>query len=528
YKFFFVTIISSFCYFFIPNYVFKALSYFNWMTWIAPQNKTLAIITGSYTGMGFNPISTFDWSIINYSVPLTVPFFSLVNRYIGMLLASFLIIGLYWRNYKWTGYLPINTSQLYDSNGLSYNISRVTNGMTLNEEGYENYSPPYISIGNIIFNGSSFALYVFAFAYVLLTERKLFWDALKGFYITMRYPKRSVMEQFNDPHTRMMKKYVEVPDWWYLIVLIGSFVFGVIAVECWPADTPVWAIVVILLLSLVLIVPSTVVYSVTGYELNVYYFAVIITGYMCPQNGLANMLCRLYGNNIDVQAESFISDQKIGHYVKLPPRAVFRAQISAVLIQSFITVAVVNFSISSIKDFCSYTQTDKFTCTFPHTLYAETVMYGIVGPVRMFNQLYPELKWCFLIGAVLAIPAYLFKKYCRRALYVHPILVINGFSHWGNTYNLSHYTPGMIAGFLFNFYIKRYYARWWSKYNYVLTSALSAGIAIGGIVIFLTLQYPGAKLVWWGNKVYASGVDYAGTARLDVPPEGFGLQKGQF
>ena len=32
------------------------------MTWIAPNNFALANITGSYGGMGFNPISTLDWN----------------------------------------------------------------------------------------------------------------------------------------------------------------------------------------------------------------------------------------------------------------------------------------------------------------------------------------------------------------------------------------------------------------------------------------------------------------------------------
>lgn len=51
------------------------LSGFNWMTWIAPSNVNLAAITGSYSGLGLNPIPTFDWNwmytdpIINVSCP---------------------------------------------------------------------------------------------------------------------------------------------------------------------------------------------------------------------------------------------------------------------------------------------------------------------------------------------------------------------------------------------------------------------------------------------------------------------------
>ncbi|KAK7203960.1 OPT oligopeptide transporter protein-domain-containing protein [Myxozyma melibiosi] len=530
YKFFFIVLIAAFFYFFIPDYLFKALSYFNWMTWIAPQNKTLAIVTGSYIGLGFNPITTFDWSIINYTVPLTVPFFSLVNRYIGSLIGAFLMLGFYWKNYKWTAYMPINSATLYDNLGKTYNTSRVSSNLQLDEEAYLNYSPPYISAGNLLLNGSLFTLYVLAFTYVLLTEHRLLWNAVKSFWVTIRHPGASTMSNFNDPHTRMMRKYKEVPDWWYLSVLVGSFVLGVIAVKCWPTDTPVYGIVVIALLSIAMIIPSTLVYSITGYELNVYYFAVVITGYMCKGNGMANMLCRLYGNNIDVQGESFISDQKMGHYVKLPPRAVFRAQMIAVFIQGCITIGVVQFCMDSIVDFCSNTQVDKFTCTFPHQLYSQTIMYGIIGPERMFFTLYPVLKYCFLIGFLIAIPAYILKIYFPKVMmYAQPILVVNGLSRWGATYNMSHYTPGLIAGFVFNRYIKHRYVKWWTKYNYVLTSALSAGVAFGGIIIFLTLQYTNTSVKWWGNRVYAAGVDYAKNATLlDVPENGFGLKVGEF
>jgi len=47
-------------YYWIPNQFFSALRLFNWMTWISPNNMNLAVVTGAYGGMGFNPISSFD------------------------------------------------------------------------------------------------------------------------------------------------------------------------------------------------------------------------------------------------------------------------------------------------------------------------------------------------------------------------------------------------------------------------------------------------------------------------------------
>lgn len=60
----------------IPNQWFVALRLFSWMSWISPQNKNLAIVTGSYGGMGFNPFSSFDPVVSacdRYKLPLADP-----------------------------------------------------------------------------------------------------------------------------------------------------------------------------------------------------------------------------------------------------------------------------------------------------------------------------------------------------------------------------------------------------------------------------------------------------------------------
>lgn len=54
------------------------------MTWIAPQNALLAIITGSVSGLGINPLATFDWSYLTaINAPLITPLFATLNVYVG-------------------------------------------------------------------------------------------------------------------------------------------------------------------------------------------------------------------------------------------------------------------------------------------------------------------------------------------------------------------------------------------------------------------------------------------------------------
>ncbi|KAK9322179.1 OPT oligopeptide transporter protein-domain-containing protein [Lipomyces orientalis] len=532
YKFFFIVFVASFLYFFVPSFLFTALSVFNWITWIAPKNTVLAIVTGSYLGLGLNPLTTFDWAVANYSTPLVAPFFSTVNRYAGTFIGGLMILGMYWQNYKWTGYFPINTSNVYDNTAKVYNLTKIIKpDSTLDEDKYKLYSPPYISMGNLMTTGAGFALYTFAFAQMLLADWKMLSEAFRGFWNGIRNRKSSNYEMYKDPMSRMMSVYPEVPDWWFVAVFVISIAFGIVAFTVYPTNAPVWGMIVILLVSTVIMVPSALIYAVTGYQLMTSNLATLLAGYMIPNNGVANMMCRVYGYNTDEQAEGFISDQKMAHYAKLPPRAVFRGQMIATLIQTFVTVGAIQFLINSVSDLCSPTQASHFVCTFPHSLYSASLLFGVIGPSRTFNQLYPVLKYSFLIGAVAAVPCYILRRLFPRQLKkVHPVLVLAGISRWGSSYNLSYYTPGLYLSVIFMFFIRRRYLSWWTKYNYILTSALSAGVAFCGILIFVSLTLPKAHLAWWGNTVSTAGVDGARKAALYQLPPGatFGLPAGSF
>lgn len=64
-------------YYWFPNELFAAMRMTNWMTWIAPKNFNLAVVTGSYGGMGFNPVSSFDPNFSGSST-MDSPFFAWV------------------------------------------------------------------------------------------------------------------------------------------------------------------------------------------------------------------------------------------------------------------------------------------------------------------------------------------------------------------------------------------------------------------------------------------------------------------
>jgi hypothetical protein len=62
------------------------------------------------------------------------------------------------------------------------------------------------------------------------------------------------------------------------------------------------------------------------------------------------------------QALTFVSDLKFGHYMKIPPRTMFMAQVVATTFSCFIQVTVLNYALKTIPNVCEPTQPDHFTC----------------------------------------------------------------------------------------------------------------------------------------------------------------------
>jgi OPT oligopeptide transporter protein len=72
-RFFVLAMLGSFVWFWFPSYLFTALSVFNWVCWIAPNNITVNALFGANTGLGMSML-TFDWNMIAFiGSPLVTP-----------------------------------------------------------------------------------------------------------------------------------------------------------------------------------------------------------------------------------------------------------------------------------------------------------------------------------------------------------------------------------------------------------------------------------------------------------------------
>lgn len=539
FAFFFVAFVSSFFYSWVPSYFFTALSTFNWPTWFSPKLVHLDNIAGSVHGLGLNPLPTLDWNVLDMAGCLTLPFFTYANHYLGMILAFMTILAIYYTNTNWTAYFPINSNKLFDGKGKIYNVREILDENHLfDDKKYREYGPPYFGAANLVTYGAYFFMYPFAIMYHFITEWSLTRQSFAEIWITVKSAFGShdatLLSKFeHDRHCQMMKSYEEVPSLWFVAILITSVSFAMMCVLFYPLETPLWGIFFTIAINFVFLVPITIIASVTGFSFGLNVLVELIIGYTIPNSGLALITLKAYGYNIDSQASNYITDQKLAHYCKIPPRAIFRGQIISTFVSVFVSLFITNWQIANIPDLCQGGQKNRLVCPGANTFFFSSIQYGEFGPAKMFGGVYPILKWCFLWGALGALGLSWFKKSGPSKLtkYFQPIVMLGGFLAYA-PYNLLYYTGGFYLSFLFMYYVKRRYPMWWEKYNYILTGALSSGVAMSSLMIFF-VRYHGKDIEWWGNKLSSQGIEgyRNGPSWLlaDTAPGGYvGLRKEDF
>jgi OPT family small oligopeptide transporter len=160
YRWFFYVFLGSFCWYWIPGYLFQALSAFVFPTFIAPNNVTVNQIFGGWTGMGLLPI-TFDWTQISGYVqsPLIPPFHAILNTLIGVIFFFwFVAAGIHWTGTWYADWLPFSDNASWDNTQSTYNVSRIlTEEYTLDLAAYNEYSPLFLSTTFALCYGLSFA-----------------------------------------------------------------------------------------------------------------------------------------------------------------------------------------------------------------------------------------------------------------------------------------------------------------------------------------------------------------------------------
>ncbi|KAG6336421.1 hypothetical protein ID866_2664 [Astraeus odoratus] len=508
-RFFAIVFFGGICWYFVPGYLFQALSYFTWVCWIAPDNVVINQLFGYETGLGMSLI-TFDWAQITYIIsPLSTPWWAEANVMGGFVIFFWILAPIiYYTNTWYAKYMPMSSRTSYDNTGASYNVSQIlTPDGTFNMTAYQEYSPLFLSTTFAIAYGLSFASITATITHALLFFRKQIWVQSR----------RSIHEQ-PDVHARLMSRYPQVPEWWYAIVFMTMFIFGIICIEVWPTQFPVWGFVLSLIIAFVYIIPVGMIQAITNQQIGLNVITELIVGYLLPGRPLAMMMFKTWGYITMAQALQFASDFKLGHYMKIPPRTMFWAQIVASIIAGTVQLGVQSWMFTNIPDMCAPDQKDGFICPSTQVFGTASIIWGVIGPQRQFSsgQVYHGLVWFFIIGVLCPLAAWLVSLKWPHSFIRFPV-IFNGTAYIPPASAVNYVTWGTV-GFIFQYVIRRRHFSWWTKYNYVLSAALDSGLACSIVLIFFCLQFPKNGTIglnsiqkWWGNTVFLNTADAKGT-----------------
>jgi len=289
--------------------------------------------------------------------------------------------------------MPISSPDAFDNMGYPYNPSIVVNGTVFDEEMYRQYSPVFLSASLCMAYGVSFASFTALIVHVC-SMFSFGWCSLLHFadkpllvWFGKQVQRQLLLTENTekDVHSRLMQKYPEVPLGWYMSLGLSSILMVVIAVGLEDTALPVWAAMVAFCIAAALAIPVAIIMAISNIQVALQVLHEMIAGYMIPGKPIANAIFKTIAYNGTTQAIGFSADLKLGHYMKVPPRISFAAQCISATIACFVATGVQAWMFSNVEGICTDEQVQGFVCPSTMTFAAATLIWGGVGPARLFN-----------------------------------------------------------------------------------------------------------------------------------------------
>ncbi|KAG4918149.1 hypothetical protein JHK85_056430 [Glycine max] len=511
-QFFVIAFLCSFAYYVFPGYIFQMLTSLSWICWLYPNNVLAQQLGSGLNGLGIGAIG-LDWSTISSYLgsPLASPWFATANVAVGFVFVMYVLTPLcYWLDLYNAKTFPIFSDELFTEKGQVYNITAIIDSnFHLDLAAYERQGRLYISTFFAMTYGVGFAALTATIMHVALFHGREIWEQSKS----------SFKEKSVDIHTKLMRRYKQVPEWWFVCILMATIAATVFTCEYYndQLQLPWWGVLLACAIAIFFTLPIGIITAITNQSPGLNIITEYIIGYIYPGYPVANMCFKVYGYISMTQAITFLQDFKLGHYMKIPPRTMFMGQVVGTLVAGFVYLGTAWWLMETIPDICKDTSS-VWTCPSDTVFYDASVIWGLIGPRRIFGDLgtYEKVNWFFLGGAIAPLLVWLAARSFPQQEWIRlinmPVLI--GATGMMPPATAVNYTSWIIAGFLSGFVVFRYKPEWWKRHNYVLSGALDAGLAFMGVLLYLCLGLEDISLNWWGNDLDGCTLAHCPTAKV--------------
>lgn len=505
FSFFALVFTGSFIWYWFPDLIMPFVSYIGaWISWVRPSSAVLGQVFGVQNGLGMFPL-TFDWAqISSIGNPLVTPFWAVACIFGSFVFWIWIILpGLYYSN-KWqTAHLPIMTNSIFNKNGTKFLPKKVVDkDWNLDVKKLEKYSPVVLPI--------SFLMHI---ALGLATFAAL-WVNFAFRFKTDVYERIKHKDTDTDIHNQLMSKYKYPSVYLYFIPLVIGLALGFAFCEGWNRDTQItsYGFIVAIIIGGALYVPLALVESRANLTVSMDSFFNIISAFWFQGKPMSLLYFYMFGFATLQHAMHMSQSAKIGHYMKVPPKASMFVILLAGIWSACVNPSVTGWVLYNVKDVCTTTAKNNMICRSIQASFNNHLVWGLLGK-HIFGSggRYTFVFYFFIVGAAIALAVHLLRIFLPKNKFLqnlNPILLVGGAAQIPSVTGIN-YSTWFVTAFIFNFIIHRRKHHWWKKYNLVLATGLDCGLAIAAIIIYFCVVYTGGSdnFSWWGTTVADSSCD---------------------
>ncbi|KAF7373948.1 OPT oligopeptide transporter [Mycena sanguinolenta] len=555
--------IAVFVWQFFPEYIFPMTAALAPVCWFGGNNKAASFVGSGVGGMGVLNL-TLDVSNITSSI-ITQPFFVQVILFVSFVITMWILVPIaYFGNIWGSPTFSVMSNGLFTKNGSAYPFnSLLTHDGQLNQTRVRaatieiTYHPePFLQYDEIglAYAGAqylwclffAYAAFISSFVWMIVFAGPQIMAVMKSFFTGKHVHTdrlRSVLSFLNAfrhlpfPQSKIMRVYPEVPAIaWISMFSVAVTVLVVVTLKG-QVFMPLFTLFVALGMGAVTTFPLSIVYAISGYTVEVGYFNELVYGYMIQTTGasrhpLGQLAYRIVSADVWSGACVLLEDQKIGHYMHVPPRDLVLCQIYGATVgiagsfsidvgdivlmahSNLVNYAIMLWVLSTKLDYLREIKTDpngQWTGQHLKSYNTDGIQYALVGPRNLFaDASYQPLWYGFAVGGAAPLFIWLLDRRFKRAkfhLWNAPIFFSNMSTYRGNisTGPLTQF----ILGVVWNFYLYRYRKRFWKASGIRLgihdwrraCNTVDTGFNLNLIVIFLSLGVTGITMpTWWGNN----------------------------
>ncbi|EPT00110.1 OPT oligopeptide transporter [Fomitopsis schrenkii] len=499
FRFFWIVTFLIFVYEWFPEWIAPLLGSFNIVCLCARNSDWVSYIFGGAEGnegmglMGFG----LDWANIT-SAPFYQPLATQISTYVGwginyvLLPAIFAANAWHSQNFPFISQSSESTTTrivltfvvatLIVENGTIYDQNLIlTADQSLNKTAYEIYGQPWQSGSTVIYNFGLNLSIGAMFVHIGLWHGKelwtAFWDYLRG-------------KPVADWHYQRMKIYKE------------AFITAMVCAYTEHSGLPWWALIVALLFAALILPFYGAMYAVAAWQAGITNLFQIFASALIPGSSQANMYFELYSSQSLIQAASMLSDLKLGQYTKLPPRVTFSVQMTGTIIGALLNYVIMQTVVRNERAILlSNEGTRVWSGQQIQSYNANAVLWGALGK-EIYGPKGPYfiVPLGIVIGLVLPIlPWYINRRYGWAWLkQVNTAVLAAAIGDLAGGTN-GYINTWMVIGLTSHFYIRKYRAGWFRKYNYLFGAAVDGGSQIFVFIFSFALAGAGGVTVAFPN-----------------------------